>query len=106
MGTKENPGQYDCYAHALPDEPMFTLLGRDPDFERLVLKWARRRLRDINCGDRPESDRLMVTEAMQCATLGTVWRRTNFGKWRKTWGARDGRSESAMGRTDDASINA
>ncbi len=84
MGTKENPGQYDCYAHALPDEPMFTLLGRDPDFERLVLKWARRRLRDINCGDRPESDRLMVTEAMQCATLGTVWRRTNFGKWRKT----------------------
>lgn len=23
MGSKTNPGQFDCYANALPDEPMF-----------------------------------------------------------------------------------
>lgn len=30
MGTKSNPTQFDCYANALPDEPMFILLARDP----------------------------------------------------------------------------
>lgn len=29
MGTKNNPGAFDCYANAEPDEPMFVLLGRD-----------------------------------------------------------------------------
>lgn len=29
MGTKNNPGEFDCYANAAPDEPMFILLGRD-----------------------------------------------------------------------------
>ena len=26
---KENPGRFDCYANALPDEPMFVLLARE-----------------------------------------------------------------------------
>jgi hypothetical protein len=30
MGTKSNPGPFDCYAKAEPDEPMFVLLARDP----------------------------------------------------------------------------
>ncbi|HAW11807.1 MAG TPA: aspartate decarboxylase, partial [Chloroflexi bacterium] len=30
MGTKNNPGKFDCYDDAHPDEPMFVLLGRDP----------------------------------------------------------------------------
>ena len=29
MGTKNNPGQFDCYRNAEPDEPMFVLLARD-----------------------------------------------------------------------------
>lgn len=29
MGTKNNPGKYDCYAKAEPDEPLFTLRGKD-----------------------------------------------------------------------------
>lgn len=29
MGTKNNPGAFDCYANAEPDEPMFVLLARD-----------------------------------------------------------------------------
>lgn len=40
MGTKNNPGKFDCYAKADPDEPMFILLGRDPLAPSLVLMWA------------------------------------------------------------------
>ena len=36
MRTKNVPSKFDCYVHALPDEPMFTLLGRDPEFKSLV----------------------------------------------------------------------
>ena len=83
MGTKNTPGTYDCYAHALPDEPMFVLLARDPDFERLVTEWAQRRRQDIRCGDRPESDMPVVLEAERCAYAGSTWRRENMGAWRK-----------------------
>jgi hypothetical protein len=82
MGSKNNPGKFDCYANALPDEPMFVLLGRDPDFERLVREWAVQRQRAIFCGDRPESDQGLVMEAMECAMAGARWRRENMGKWR------------------------
>jgi hypothetical protein len=40
MGTKNNPGDFDCYANAEPDEPMFVLLGRDPTAAALVRLWA------------------------------------------------------------------
>lgn len=36
MGTKNNPGRYDCYANAEPDEPMFVLLGHDRHAATLV----------------------------------------------------------------------
>lgn len=39
MGTKNNPGKFDCYAHAEPDEPMFVLLGRDPVASMVVGLW-------------------------------------------------------------------
>ena len=46
MSTKSNPGVYNCYAKAEPDEPMFTLLGRDPVASFLVGIWidARKKL--------------------------------------------------------------
>jgi hypothetical protein len=40
MGTKNNPGRFDCYANAEPDEPMFVLLGRDPAAPILVRLWV------------------------------------------------------------------
>lgn len=82
MGTKNKPAQFDCYANALPDEPMFILLARDPDFARLVKEWATKRARDIDCGERPDTDLAMVIEAKQCAAEGAEWRRRNMGKWR------------------------
>lgn len=84
MGSKNNPSQFDCYASALPDEPMFVLLARDPDFERLLRKWAQQRQRQIFCGERPDSDQRLVQEAMECAFAGARWRKENLGKWRKS----------------------
>lgn len=39
MGTKNNPGKWDCYHKAHPDEPMFVLLGRDRAAPQLVREW-------------------------------------------------------------------
>lgn len=44
MGTKNNPGQYDCYSKADPDEPIFVLRGSDPVASGLVRDWVQRRL--------------------------------------------------------------
>jgi hypothetical protein len=43
MGTKQQPGAYDCYAGAELNEPMFILLGRDPMAGPLVRIWAKLR---------------------------------------------------------------
>lgn len=60
MGTKNNPGKFDCFSKAEPDEPMFVLLGRDPVAATLVQLWAELRLR---MGASPEK----VEEARKCA---------------------------------------
>lgn len=83
MGTKNNPGTFDCYANALPDEPMFVLLGRDPRAPNMVRHWADRRELDIEKGERPETDRPMVSEARTCADLMEAWRAANDGAWRQ-----------------------
>lgn len=50
MGTKENPGNFDCYHEAAPNEPLFVLLGRDPVAPLLVAMWIelRRAIGDGN----------------------------------------------------------
>lgn len=60
MGTKKKPGKYDCYANAEPDEPMFVLLGRDPQAPALVEHWAA--VREANGEDESK-----VNEARDCA---------------------------------------
>jgi hypothetical protein len=47
MGTKNDPGQFDCHAAAEPDEPLFTLLARDPLAPHLVRMWAKARGGDL-----------------------------------------------------------
>ena len=83
MGTKSDPGRFDCYAGALPDEPMFVLLARDPRFQWHVERWANDRKMAIFCGDRPETDLPMVIEALGCARQGAQWRLHNNGIWRR-----------------------
>ena len=66
MGTKNNPGKYDCYANAHPDEPMFVLLGRDWRAPMLVRLWA-----DLSeqRGGNPEK----IAEARNCADRMAEW---------------------------------
>jgi hypothetical protein len=83
MGTKENPGEFDCYDKAQPDEPMFVLLARDPAAPSLIRRWASIRQDDIINGLRPDSDRGLVYEALVVARAMEVWRVEADHKWRK-----------------------
>lgn len=40
MGTKADPGRFDGYGKAEDDEPVFTLLGRDPAAPKLIRAWV------------------------------------------------------------------
>ena len=80
MTTKNNPGKFDCYTLAHPDEPIFTLLGRDKDAAVVVKMWAFLRLQQIELGLRPQSDRAQVTEAFMCATEMEIWNKAYQSK--------------------------
>lgn len=77
MGTKNNPGKFDCYANAEPDEPMFILLARDASAPEVVEDWAADRMRAIVLGLKPKSDLPMVDEAQRCAESMRAWRKAN-----------------------------
>lgn len=66
MSTKNNPGEFDCYANAEPDEPMFVLLGRDRHAPTLVWLWST--LRQLG-GEDPAK----VAEARRCAVDMMSW---------------------------------
>jgi hypothetical protein len=72
MGTKLNPGQFDCYANAQPDEPMFILLARDPLAPLLVDLWAQ-----LRAEGSIEDDSAIVEEAEECAQSMRDWRNEN-----------------------------
>lgn len=83
MASKTDPGSYDCYANASPDEPMFVLLARDPQAPALVERWANEREHAIAMAERPLADLDMVYEARRCADQMREWRKANDGKWRE-----------------------
>lgn len=73
MGTKNKPGDFDCYVNAEPDEPMFILLGRDPMAGSLVRVWASMR---EQLGENPAK----VKEARDCADALDAWARSKGKK--------------------------
>lgn len=72
MGTKLNPGRFDCYANAKPDEPMFILLARDPQAPTLVRLWAASRVTAEGCTDK-------VEEALRLADAMDDWKKNYLG---------------------------
>lgn len=74
MGTKANPGRFDCYRAAEPNEPMMILLARDSQAALLTRRWAWGRQDLINRSLKPETDRPMVVEALECADKMDAWR--------------------------------
>ena len=67
MSTKNNPGLFDAYAAAHPDEPIFVLLGRDPQAADLVRLWAIGR--DFLEG----ADDPQIEAAYECAAAMRAW---------------------------------
>ena len=78
MATKNNPGEFDCYAAAHPDEPLFVLRSTDPLAPQLVREWAVLYTRDRGGIDAlDERQERKVTEALQCAREMEDWKREN-----------------------------
>jgi hypothetical protein len=67
MGTKNNPGAFDCYKNADPDEPMFILLGRDDRAPSLVEAWA-------DASEKRGTAPAKIAEARECAANMRRWR--------------------------------
>lgn len=65
MATKNNPGPFDCYANAGPDEPMFILLGRDALAPSLVRLWAHARLATNQLDAEKVNQAFEVVDAMR-----------------------------------------
>jgi hypothetical protein len=83
MGTKQNPGEFDCYANALPDEPMFTLLARDKLAPDIIRTWVITKTKQLAIHKKPLSTELdKMVEALHLADAMEDWRKTNDGKWR------------------------
>ncbi len=72
MGTKTKPGPFDCYGEAASDEPIFTLLARDPDAALVVEIWCS--IREARTGP---TDR--TREARDVAASMRRWRLRNVG---------------------------
>jgi hypothetical protein len=72
-----------CIAKALPDEPAFVLLARDPMMPALVRLWVAMRREEIANGTRPMSDLDQVTNAEAEAERAAVWRRDAKESWRR-----------------------
>jgi hypothetical protein len=71
MGTRERPGDYDCHERAEPNEPRFTLIGRDPTAGALVRLWVRLRIWLDPAS--VESERAKYEEALRCADAMDQW---------------------------------
>lgn len=72
MGTRNAPGPFNCYAAALPDEEVFTVLGRDPATPATIRFWAaeRERLGKVVTTD----DQQRIKEALLIADRAADWR--------------------------------
>lgn len=60
MPTKQNPGLFDCWKVALPDEPIFVILGRDPAGPATLEYWAAQRIRMGKTVADDDKDRIRV----------------------------------------------
>lgn len=86
MGTKTNPSAFNCHAAAMPDEPIFTLLGRDPAAPSVIEAWCRQRTK-MGKNDSIE-DNARIDEAYDCALAMRKWREDNedpMGDGVATW---------------------
>ena len=86
MGTKNNPGEYDCAGKAFDDEPTFTLRAKDPMAAELVRNWVQNRRYHFFChivplsGAAAEREKAKLAEALNLAEAMDQWRAANPDK--------------------------
>jgi hypothetical protein len=73
MGTKTNPGKYDCLDKLDPDEPFFVLRAQDRFAPMIVRQWAELVLAAREAQGLPPSEKLI--EAYRCANAMQNWGR-------------------------------
>lgn len=82
--TVTTPGAYDALEKALPGEPLFPLLGHDPDAPATVTEWCRlRRNRALRLYGESSSltdKELLAAELRQCANAEDI--ALQMGDWR------------------------
>lgn len=76
MSTKQNPGRFNCYEAAYPDETIFTLLARDPAFPATVRFWIEERDRQGKAEN--EEDVSRIAGALADARAAETWRKANL----------------------------
>ena len=72
MATKNRPGEFDCYAAADPDEPLFVLRSTDTLAPMLVREWVL--LYQQKKGDLTPEQSRKVKEALQVARDMEEWK--------------------------------
>lgn len=85
MGTKNNPGEFDCYAKLGDDEPFFVLRANDPLAPNIVMEWVRARIHETNMSpldssvdiEIMEREKEKLKEAIDCSRSMTIWREAN-----------------------------
>lgn len=82
MDTKLNPDPRGCYHRALPDEPRFALLARDPCAPDTIRFWADQRAQ-LGVEQEIDQDAEQLSEALETADAMERWREANEGAWRK-----------------------
>lgn len=79
MGTKNDPGKFDCYGEAYPDEPLFILRASDQRAPLIVRIWAEayrdhKRRYEMWNGEAMEK----YSEALNVATAMEAWYRAKI----------------------------
>lgn len=75
MTTRNNRTGTDAHRKALPDEPTFTLLARDPAAPAAIEAWMMARVRMFDAHPpMPASERSKHMEAIRCADAMVKWR--------------------------------
>lgn len=82
MGTKLNPGGYDCYRKLHPDEPFFVLRAKDQTAPGVVREWVRRRREEaaVTGGTITPQYEQKLREAEACADDMDAWFKANPDK--------------------------
>lgn len=72
----------EVYNRRMEGEPVFVLLGRDPNAPSVIRKWARDRAELVAVGQSTPDNARQILAAYELASIMEKWRAEHFGEWR------------------------